>query len=352
MNGFMKTKLILIISIVLVLNSCKKDENVFTTTRSAEGGEKVEFSISDEWKLGSYNSVLWEFGDGTTSSEKNPTHVYKNAGRFIVHLSVLSSGGKVKRQITPFIVNVEQLIKPRILDINAEHYWLDYLYINEEMDFSLVFEQEVQDNIDDYSFKITIDSTYTFSDRFCTHTFTDSGYHQIVGKIYDKNGVSGTFEKMLHVGSEQSYINCHIANANLSPLGSITERYVIVYNSTNPYSYSNDLDDFLAYPGPNATNPLINNGELMDYYGPGYYDYFYWDFDSPMGYIAPWSVNDGDYYQIPVPAFDGTIDRDELRIVHLIVGTNGLNISTSLIQITPGFETQTFELPVPTYYAY
>ena len=38
-------------------------------------------------------SWLWDFGDGTTSTDRNPTHTYATAGTFTVNLTVKNSGG-------------------------------------------------------------------------------------------------------------------------------------------------------------------------------------------------------------------------------------------------------------------
>ena len=42
---------------------------------------------------GTPTSWHWDFGDGTTSSEQNPTHVYTTAGRYTPTLSVSNTGG-------------------------------------------------------------------------------------------------------------------------------------------------------------------------------------------------------------------------------------------------------------------
>lgn len=42
---------------------------------------------------GTYTSVLWDFGDGTTSTQLNPTHVFANAGTWDVTLSVFAANG-------------------------------------------------------------------------------------------------------------------------------------------------------------------------------------------------------------------------------------------------------------------
>ena len=58
-----------------------------------------------------YNSSLWDFGDGNTSTEENPTHTYENSGSFDVSLSVTGDGGETSETISSYIV-VEDLQTP------------------------------------------------------------------------------------------------------------------------------------------------------------------------------------------------------------------------------------------------
>ena len=46
--------------------------------------------------LGVFNTSLWDFGDGTTSTEKNPIHLYKEAGTYVVILEVNGPKGTSK----------------------------------------------------------------------------------------------------------------------------------------------------------------------------------------------------------------------------------------------------------------
>ncbi|RAN85892.1 hypothetical protein B5P41_32440, partial [Bacillus sp. SRB_28] len=51
--------------------------------------EKVEFhSDGTESTGGKIVSYLWDFGDGTTSTEANPTHVYGKEGTYTARLTV------------------------------------------------------------------------------------------------------------------------------------------------------------------------------------------------------------------------------------------------------------------------
>lgn len=38
--------------------------------------------------LGTYSSLYWDFGDGSTSVQKNPTHIYNQSGNYRFCLSV------------------------------------------------------------------------------------------------------------------------------------------------------------------------------------------------------------------------------------------------------------------------
>ncbi|MFA4136500.1 MULTISPECIES: collagenase [unclassified Brevibacillus] len=58
--------------------------------------EEVAFSSNGSSDPdGSIVSYLWEFGDGTTSSDANPTHVYENQGEYTVKLRVTDDKGAV-----------------------------------------------------------------------------------------------------------------------------------------------------------------------------------------------------------------------------------------------------------------
>ncbi len=60
----------------------------------------VQFSDSSS---GNIESWLWEFGDGETSSEQNPSHQYTSADTFTVTLTISGPGGTAKLSKTDFI---------------------------------------------------------------------------------------------------------------------------------------------------------------------------------------------------------------------------------------------------------
>ena len=50
---------------------------------------KVDFS---DWSSGEPTSYLWDFDDGTTSTDKHPVHTYTKAGEYVPHLTVSRDG--------------------------------------------------------------------------------------------------------------------------------------------------------------------------------------------------------------------------------------------------------------------
>ena len=55
---------------------------------------KVDFVDKSSSSLGSIVSWLWDFGDGNSSSEQNPDHIYQNGRGYLVALTVTDNEGK------------------------------------------------------------------------------------------------------------------------------------------------------------------------------------------------------------------------------------------------------------------
>lgn len=67
---------------------------------SGPAGTTVYF---DNDSFGSITSYLWDFGDGTTSTERHPMHTYNTTGFFDVSLTVQGTGGPVEVTKADFI---------------------------------------------------------------------------------------------------------------------------------------------------------------------------------------------------------------------------------------------------------
>lgn len=74
-------------------------------------GENTSFSLTGSQNL---VSIVWDFGDGTTSTDKNPSHTYTSAGKYIVSVSATSALGKnLKRKKEVHISEIPVATQPQ-----------------------------------------------------------------------------------------------------------------------------------------------------------------------------------------------------------------------------------------------
>jgi PKD repeat protein len=70
---------------------------------------KVQFTASVEEEEGAPFKFKWDFGDGTTSDEQNPTHTYAKVGEYTATLQVTDAkGSKGTDEIDIFVETDEE----------------------------------------------------------------------------------------------------------------------------------------------------------------------------------------------------------------------------------------------------
>ncbi|WGH75913.1 T9SS type B sorting domain-containing protein [Tenacibaculum tangerinum] len=75
-------------------------------------GDATSFNVSN---LESYDNILWDFGDGNTSTQENPIHTFLSAGNYDVTLSV-TSGGQISSE-TKTVTIYKQPVATKPYDI-------------------------------------------------------------------------------------------------------------------------------------------------------------------------------------------------------------------------------------------
>jgi len=75
----------------------------FTAQPQASGRVPLDVQFRDASNVPSAEAWHWEFGDGETSDEHEPHHVYRAAGAYDVRLTVTGAPGSVSRQKASFV---------------------------------------------------------------------------------------------------------------------------------------------------------------------------------------------------------------------------------------------------------
>ncbi len=79
--------------LAMVLSGCKKEAPP-TADFTYGGNTSTPSSISFSSSVTNATSYLWNFGDGSTSTDPNPSHTYRSTGAYTVTLTVTGLGGK------------------------------------------------------------------------------------------------------------------------------------------------------------------------------------------------------------------------------------------------------------------
>lgn len=83
-------------------------------------GLPIQFTDSSEAGTGNLASWLWDFGDGQTSTEQNPQHIYGDSGTYNVTLIVTNSEGCVDTFTVQVVVIELPVVVPNVFTPNGD----------------------------------------------------------------------------------------------------------------------------------------------------------------------------------------------------------------------------------------
>jgi uncharacterized repeat protein (TIGR01451 family) len=84
-----------------------KDVPVANFTADITNGNTSQAIQFTDNSTGNPASWAWDFGDGTTSTEQNPTHTYAKSGTYTVKLTVTNAAGSSEKTIADYITIVD-----------------------------------------------------------------------------------------------------------------------------------------------------------------------------------------------------------------------------------------------------
>ena len=148
-------------------------------------GTTIQFTDTSTDEDGNITAWDWDFGDGTTSTEQNPTHAYDSLGTFIVTLEVTDNDGNTSEVYTMTV------------DVTNVPPTADFSYSpmeNITTDTTITFTDESttgDENISLWSWDFG-DASNTSSEQNTTHMYTEAGTYIVTLTVSDDNEMEDT----------------------------------------------------------------------------------------------------------------------------------------------------------------
>jgi|688.fasta_scaffold13122_2 PKD repeat protein len=136
---------------------------------------------------------LWDFGDGGTSLEKSPTHVYLNEGIYTVKLNIITSTGAqgVATKVGYIEVNSDEALPYFYVDSIDNPYSQEYATANSVAPKEFVFVDQSDGDIVQRNWIFGDGTTYTELDpdkHQITHIYAKAGEYIVTQLIQFANG--------------------------------------------------------------------------------------------------------------------------------------------------------------------
>jgi len=110
--------------VTFVLTSCEDDPVFPTAGFSYEPDEVMIYDVvtftNSSTDAASY---AWDFGDGGTSSEENPTHAYTDAGTYTVKLTATNEDGDAEAELYITVGGPKYTLDGTVYNIDADMEW-------------------------------------------------------------------------------------------------------------------------------------------------------------------------------------------------------------------------------------
>ena len=250
-------------SMMLSLSSCSSDdssgsENIPFTADvfHSIAGKKVAF----QGLTNNATSWLWDFGDGTTSTEKNPVHTYTEAGYYETKLTATSDDGttivkerRIGIEITPYV-----LLTGGALNTNGKTWKIDSgsatnSFVNADQELT-IYDEDLEPLPAGVFGQLGLGSIYT--DEF---TFHYDGSYEIDLK---EDGAAFSiyfFQDYTSGGSDIVKVSADPSFPFVTATYDLEPEITFVYNEQEDYTVPTYPGGLLTYPSV-ATLDFTNNG--------------------------------------------------------------------------------------------
>lgn len=145
-------------------------------------GEPVSFKNNSLFS----STYLWDFGDGSNSSEKNPTHIYQNGGKYTVTLVAYSPSGCPDIKVMEDILEINQI---KGLDFESDK----NLVCNNDPNVAFAVSKDFA------SYKWDFGDTTFSSQKSPIHSFKNLRKYDVSLEVTDENGCKAKVSKSEYI---------------------------------------------------------------------------------------------------------------------------------------------------------
>ncbi|OQY05369.1 MAG: hypothetical protein B6I20_01400 [Bacteroidetes bacterium 4572_117] len=199
---------------------------------TGQAGVAVNFSFAGTSDPdGSLASGFWDFGDGTTSTNPNPSHVYGTAGTYTVALSVTDNEGATTVGETTATITGGSSNQPPVVNANGP-YSGD---VGETINFSFAGTSDPDGSLASGFWDFGDGTTSTSPNP--THAYSTAGAYTVILSVTDNDGATTTDETTATIGG----------SGNIAP----------VANANGPYSADEGVSISFSSAGSNDSDGTI-----------------------------------------------------------------------------------------------
>jgi PKD repeat protein len=157
------------------------------------GWNSLNISFFDA-SMGNPDTWYWEFGDGTTSTEQNPVHMYSEEGTYTVCLSISNTIDSCESIYCEEVY----IFNDTIAGCNA---WYEYQINNLTIDLQ-AFLEGGSDNVD-YVWDFGDDNSSI--GQSVSHTYSEDGIYEVKVTAMDSSGCYSEYVELIWVGDDFTF---------------------------------------------------------------------------------------------------------------------------------------------------
>lgn len=167
------------------------------TLSPSEGCPPLKVDFQDSSNSDSLSQWIWDFGDGSTSNEINPTHYYTETGTYTVTLGIKTSQGCISSKIRNNLIVVYPSPKADFSMSHTQATLLNTIKFKDKSTGTTVWKWNFGDG-----------TTSAYSDPF--HDYYDTAHYTVELIVFNNNGCSDTITDNIYIGPEFAF---YIPNA-------------------------------------------------------------------------------------------------------------------------------------------